>query len=95
MGVIPLTSILSHKGRGGYFHPSVALHRSMKARNAIILPTKMYSPEPIFTYPGQLLARRRLTGMKAGNFTLDRYKPVQIFIKENLLEHLVCHVQQL
>ncbi len=33
MGVIPLTSILSRKGRGGHFHLSVALHRSMKTRN--------------------------------------------------------------
>ena len=57
MGVIPLTSILSHKGRGGHFHPSVALHRSMitqdKLREAIrvtkiatslTLPAMTFSP---------------------------------------------------
>ena len=33
MRVIPLTSILSHKGRGSHFHLSAALHRSMKTRN--------------------------------------------------------------
>ena len=32
-GPIPLSSILSHKGRGGHFQPWVALHRSMKTRN--------------------------------------------------------------
>ena len=35
MGVIPLTSILSHKGRGGYFYLPVALHRGMITRNDI------------------------------------------------------------
>jgi hypothetical protein len=33
MRVIPLTSILSHKRRGGYLHPSVALHRGMITQN--------------------------------------------------------------
>ncbi len=33
MGVIPLTSILSHKGRGGHFHLQVAFRRSMKTRD--------------------------------------------------------------
>ena len=33
MGVIPLTSILSHKERGGHFHLSVAPQRGMNTRN--------------------------------------------------------------
>ena len=33
MGVIPLTSILSHKGRGGHFHLLVTPHRGMITRN--------------------------------------------------------------
>ena len=33
MGVVPLTSILSHKGRGGHFHPLVTPHRGMVIRN--------------------------------------------------------------
>ncbi len=37
MGVIPLTSILSHKGRGGYLHLPVAPHRDMKTRNDRVL----------------------------------------------------------
>ena len=33
MGVVPLTSILSHKGGGGHYHLSVALRRSMITRD--------------------------------------------------------------
>ncbi len=83
------------RGVTGHFHLPVALHRSMKTRNDIILSPEMYSPAPVFTYAGQLLARGRLRGIKADSFTLDWYKPVLIFIKEDLPKHPVCHVQRL
>ena len=49
MGVIPLTSILSHKGRGGQFHPTVALHRRMitqdeRPRNPLVVSLSNHEP---------------------------------------------------
>ena len=46
MRVIPLTSILSHKGRGSHFHPSVALHLSMETRNDMVIREFRYHTNP-------------------------------------------------
>ena len=48
MRVISLTSILSHQGRGGYFHPPVATHRGLITRNDMDIWVFSY-----ITYPNQ------------------------------------------
>ena len=51
MGIIPLTSILSHKGRGGNFHLSVPLRRSMITRNDPGKSRKTRGMGPVSVWP--------------------------------------------
>ena len=78
MGMIPLTSILSHKGRGGNFHLSVALRWSMITRNDIGENRRTLDP---LSLPA-LIVGRRLSRAALGSLFLLLKVGYDVFAEE-------------